>query len=60
MKRGSLETNGKKCKNFWSQYCAEIALHPDKISQSPQGIIKELTKGKEDLAEECKNLRIEV
>ena len=28
--------------------------------QSPQGIIEELKKGKEELAEECKKLRIEV
>ena len=60
MKRATSETNGEKRKNFRSQYWAKIALHPHKIFQSPQGIIEELKKGKEELAEECKKLRIEV
>ena len=60
MKRATSETNGAKRKNFRSQYWAKIALHPDEIFQSPQGIIEELKKGKEELAEECKKLRIEV
>ena len=54
------ETNGEKRKNFRSHCWAKIALHPDEVFQSPQGIIEELKKGKEELAEECKKLRIEV
>ena len=59
-KRATSETNGEKRKNFRSQYWAKIALHPDEIFQSLQGIIEEQKKGKEELTEECKKLRIEV
>ena len=60
MKRVTSKTNDKKRKNFRSQYWAKIALHLDEIFQSSQGIIEELKEGKEELAEECKKLRIEV
>ena len=59
-KEGHIRNKWQKAQNFQSQYWAKIALHPDEVFQSPQGIIEELKKGKEELAEECKKLRIEV